>query len=136
MEKVLDFLKKNKVMTIATCADNKPRASIMEYYVVNDSIVFATSPSSIKSENLKENDRISVSVYAMPQFVTLDGSVTEPSPAEIKEFTDILQTNHPEFKELVEKGMLEPFVYYKVVIDTAYYNDFSKGMTPAEIFKA
>jgi uncharacterized pyridoxamine 5'-phosphate oxidase family protein len=136
MKKVFDLLKGNDVTTLATCTNNKPRASAVNYYMVGDAIVFATSPSSIKAHNLEQNNRISISVKSMPKFVTLDGIVATPTPAEIDGYNKKLFEVHPEFKEIVEKGLMEPFVYYKVVVETAYYSDYTNGILPAEIIKA
>ena len=135
MEKVFEFLKKNIVCTVATSSGDMPRASVLEYYMIGNAIIFATDPSSIKANNLKKNNHISMSVHNMPQFVTLDGSVTEPTKAEIEGYTHQLMINHPEFKEMMEKGMMQPFVFYKLVIKTAYWNDYSNGMAPTEIIK-
>lgn len=135
MKKVLDFLRTGDTTTVATCVDNKPRASVVNYYLVGDAILIATAPDSIKAHNLQHNKRISMSVTKMPKFVTLDGSVTEPTQAEIDGYNKKLFEVHPEFKDAVEKG-LHPFVYFKVAVETAYYNDFSNGMAPTEIIKA
>jgi len=136
MKKVIDFLKKHTVTTVATCSDNKPRASVVDYYMIGDVIIIATDPTSIKAHNLKHNKRISMSVNDMPCFVTIDGVVAEPTKAEIDGYTKVLFKLHPEFEEMVEKGLMGEFVHYKVVIETAYYNDFTNGMAPTEVIKA
>ena len=135
MEKVFEFLRRNNICTVATSAGDKPRASVIDYYMVGNAIIFATDPSSIKANNLKENNRISMSVHAMPLFVTLDGCVTEPTNAEIESYGKQLLTNHPEFAEMMKSGMMPTFAYYKMVIETAYFNDLSNGMAPTEIIK-
>ncbi len=135
MEKVFDFLKKHNVCTVATSSGDMPRASVLEYYMDGNAIVFATSPSSIKANNLKKNNRISLSVHDMPKFLTIDGSTTEPTQAEINSYMQQLLTVHPEFKEMMSSGMMEPLTPYKLVINTVYYNDYSKGMAPTEIIK-
>lgn len=61
MEKVLQFLRENLVCCLATCSNDKPRASAMEYVVVGDNIIFSTDGDSIKAANLKANNRISFS---------------------------------------------------------------------------
>lgn len=60
MKKVIDFLKENNVMTLATSRNDKPRASILEYYLVDDAVIFATDHDSIKGVNLKHNKHISL----------------------------------------------------------------------------
>lgn len=131
--RVVKFFSENVVCTVATCQNGNPRASALEYVKVDDGIIFATDPSSIKAENLKANNKLSISVHNMPVFVTVDGTTTTPSEAEINTYNTVLFERHPEFVEMMEKGMMRPFVYYKVVPETVYYNDYSKGMSPTEI---
>ena len=134
MKKVIDFLKENVVATLATCSDNKPRASIVEYYMIDDAIIFGTDPDSLKAHNLNHNPRISMSVSAMPKFVTVDGVVVAPTKDEIESYTKLLFEFHPEFKELMEKGMMgNSFVHFKIAPEIAYYNDFTNGMAPTEV---
>lgn len=135
MDKVLQFLRENLVCTLATCANDKPRASAMEYAVVGDNVLFSTDGDSIKAGNLKANNKISFSAHAMPKFVTIDGVTATPDEDEINAYNKILFERHPEFKEMVEKGMMRPFVYFKLVPEVVYYNDYSNGMRPAEIIK-
>lgn len=135
MDKVLQFLKENMVCCLATCANNKPRASAMEYVVVGDQVMFATDGNSMKAVNLAANNKISFSAHAMPKFVTIDGTTASPNEDEINEYNKILFERHPEFKVMVENGMMRPFTYYKLVPEVAYYNDYSTGMKPAEIIK-
>lgn len=135
MEKVLQFLRENLVCCLATCSNDKPRASAMEYVVVGDNILFATDGDSIKAANLKANNKISFSANAMPKFVTIDGTTSTPNEDEINTYNKILFERHPEFKEMVEKGMMKPFVYFKLVPEVVYYNDYSAGMRPTEVIK-
>lgn len=132
MKKVIDFLKENMVMTMASSSDDKPRASILEYYMIGDSLIFCTSGDSIKGKNLKHNKHVSFSVFNAPRYVTVDGHVTPASAAEVAEYNRLMLKNHPEFKDM-DWG---PMVYYRVVIEEAYYSDMSKGMVPPEVFKA
>lgn len=135
MEKVLQFLKENLVCCLATCSSDKPRASAMEYVVIGDNVFFATSGDSIKATNLKANNKISFSAHAMPRFVTIDGTTAAPNKDEIVAYNKILYERHPEFKEMVEKGIMNSFVYFKLVPEIIYYNDYSAGMTPPEVIK-
>lgn len=135
MEKVLQFLKENLVCCLATCSNDKPRASAMEYVIVGNNVLFATDGNSIKASNLKVNNKISFSAHAMPKFVTIDGTTATPKQDEIDSYNKTLFERHPEFKEMVEKGMMKPFVYFKLVPEVVYYNDYSTGMTPPEVIK-
>lgn len=135
MEKVFNFLKQHNVTTIATVADNKPRASIIEYYVVDNSIIFATAQGSIKAGNLAKNDKVSLSVIKLPMFATIDGRVVEPSEEEIAKYSEQLLAVHPEFIEKMEQGLLPPFAYFKLDIDEVYYSDYSSGSQAPELIK-
>jgi len=135
MSKVTDFLEQNMVVSLATSAGDKPRCSIMEYVMLDGCMFFATDPDSIKANNLRQNSRVSASVYNMPVFVTVDGAVTAPTQAEIDAYNKVLFERHPEFKDYMTSGVMQPMAYYKLVGETAYYNDYSQGMSPAEIIE-
>lgn len=136
MEKVFNFLKQNNVTTIATSSSDKPRASIIEYYMVNNAMIIATSETSIKAGNLSKNDKVSFSVINLPKYVTIDGKVVEPTADEIAKYTEQLLGVHPEFKEKMEQGLLPPFVFYKVDMDEVYYTDYATGSQVPELIKA
>lgn len=133
MEKVFKFLKENVVCTVATCSDNNPRASVLEYVMIGDSIIIATDMESVKANNLKGNNKISVSVHNMPLFVVIDGTAVTPDQGEIDGYNKVLFERHPEFVEFIEKGFMRPFVYYKIAPKVCCYSDFSQGMKPGEI---
>ena len=133
MDKILEFLNNNVVCSLATCSGDIPRATAMEYIMANGHIIFATDPDSIKARNLKANNRISFSVHNMPLFVTIDGTTETPTEQEVADYNKTLFERHPEFKDAMAAGMMRPFQYYKIVPKTAYWNDYSKGMTPPEV---
>lgn len=135
MDKVIQFLKENMVCCLATCANDKPRASTMEYAVVNSQVMFATDGESVKAGNLKNNNKVSFAAHSMPKFVTIDGTTATPDEDEINAFNRILFERHPDFKEMVEKGTMRPFAYYKIVPEVVYFSDYSNGMAPPEIIK-
>ena len=135
MEKILGFLRGNMVCCLATCSNDHPRASAMEYAVVGDNVFFATSGESIKASNLKLNNKISFSAHVMPKFVTIDGTTAAPNESEIAALTIILFERHPQFKEMIEKGIIKPYIFFKLVPEVVYYNDYSAGMTPTEVIK-
>jgi len=135
MEKVYEFLRNSNVCTIATSSNGNPRASIVEYHMLGNAIIFATSPDSIKAQNLKKNNRISMSVCSMPLFVTLDGKTTTPTETEIASYNEQLFIRHPDFIDLFENTLMPPFQYYKMVIEAVYFNDYSQGMAPVQVLK-
>lgn len=134
MKKVIDFLKEDGVMTLATSDHDIPRASILEYYMVGDSIIFATAQDSIKAANLRNNKHVSMSVFSGSKFVTIDGIVTEPTQAEIEGYNKQLLEEHPEFKEALKDKNWH--AYFRIVPETAYLNDIAKGVVPSEIYRA
>lgn len=136
MKKVIDFLKENVVMTLATSYKDRPRASILEYYMVGDFVIFATDRDSIKATNLKHNKHMSMSVFAASKYVTIDGTVTEPTKDQIKSYDKQMLAKHPEFKEMIEKGEWHDMAYFQVVPEEAYLSDMAKGVAPAEVFRA
>ncbi len=133
MEKLMDLIKANDTCTLATCSNNKPRASIMAYMVVEDQIIFATGADSIKGKNLLANPQVSLSISALPLYTTIDGTVVEPSEPEKQAYNEQLFIKYPEFKELMTNGQFPCFTYFKVIPQKAYFNDAAKGMVPPEI---
>lgn len=63
-KEVLNFLKSNFIMEVATVFKNKPHASVLLYYIDNDfNIYFATHGETYKSRALQENSNISLCVW-------------------------------------------------------------------------
>lgn len=83
---VLAFLKQNFVMNAAICADNKPFASVLLYYVDDDfNFYFASHTDSYKVRILKENPRINLTVWQHNQMhVQADGLAEEVTEDENK----------------------------------------------------
>ncbi|MDR2499031.1 MAG: pyridoxamine 5'-phosphate oxidase family protein [Tannerellaceae bacterium] len=132
MKRVIDLLKKQAVAVIATTADNQPRASVIEQYVLEgDAIFFGTDPRSIKGQKLAKNPRISLSVMTDAEMVTVDGTVAAPTEAEEQAYLTELYSRHPEFKDM-PNGEIRCF---KILIDTAYYSDFSTGQMEVEVIR-
>ena len=131
MEKVIKLLNDNEVCYIATCRDNIPRAAPMEYVMVDGSLIFSTRGNTNKDKNLKENNRISVTVNNMPIFVTIDGTTETPSADEIEKCGNIYLERHPELAEepeLVEAIKGGSLHYYKLIPSVAYYSDYSQDV--------
>ena len=125
MEKVIKLLSDNTVCYIATCSDNIPRATPMEYVMVDGSLIFSTRGNTNKDKNLKENNKISVAVNNMPIFVTLNGTTETPSSDEIDKLKKVYFERHPELEEEIKGWSLH---YYKVVPTVAYYTDYSQDI--------
>lgn len=152
MDRVTKLLKMNRVMTLATSYDNVPRASIVEYSMIGERMMFSTHPDSIKCRNLSANPRISFTVGHMPVYLAVDGTAVEASEKEkeeyirammgvdwrilrisgsayVEDWNKIMIEKYPEFRKLMESGGLK---YYKVNFETAYYTE---GTSAAEIIQ-
>jgi nitroimidazol reductase NimA-like FMN-containing flavoprotein (pyridoxamine 5'-phosphate oxidase superfamily) len=143
----------NRIMTLATSSDDVPRASIMEYTMVEMPskgyvMMFSTSPDSIKSKNLEKNPKISFTVGHIPNYVAVDGTAREATEEEMDEYikaqmginwsvlrgekpkyvedwNEIMMERYPEFKKTMRSGQLK---YYVIALETAYHTE---GFTPA-----
>ena len=120
MEKVIKLLNENKVCYIATCSNNIPRATAMEYVMVNGSLIFSTLGNTNKDKNLKENNKISVVVDNTPVFATINGTTETPSADEIEKCNSIYYERYPELAEEIKNFTL---YYYKLIPTVAYYTD-------------
>jgi len=131
MEKVIKLLNENTICCIATCSNNIPRATPMEYVMVNGSLLFSTRGNTTKDKNLKENNKISVAVNNEPVFVTIVGTTHPPTPDEIEKCTNIYCERHPELAEDIKSWSLH---YYKLVPSVAYYSDYSQDVNSEVLY--
>ena len=122
MEKYLKLLNANTVMNLATCSNDKPRSSIMEYVMIGDDIFFGTDPESIKGKNLAKNRKVSLTVGGMPTYLALDGRAVNATKKDSEEYFKVLFKRYPHFKELVEKGVIKLKVF-RVSVSTVYFTD-------------
>jgi hypothetical protein len=119
----------------------------MEYGMVDDSLIFATFPGTIKAKNIRENPRVSLTVGGMPTYAAIDGTVTDADIIEIEGLNKILFERHllgirhqiysdrytnpyekySDFKDMLMSGKMN-LKYYRVIFDTAYY---THGKGPA-----
>lgn len=60
-ELIVDYLNKHNVLHLATCRDDEPRSTPLEYFN-NRLTVFILSEGGGKFANLKENDRVAYSI--------------------------------------------------------------------------
>ena len=132
MEKVVKLLNDNKVCYIATCSNNIPRATPMEYVMVNGNLIFSTRGNTNKDKNLRENNKVSVAVNDLPVFVTIDGTTEAPSADEVEQCNKIYFERHPELAEDIKGWSLH---YYKLIPTVAYYSDYSQDIV-SEIIHA
>ncbi len=60
--KIKNFIKSLKVCTLATCKNNRPRASTVNYVSEGFTLYIRTSRKSTKVRNIKANPRVSVAI--------------------------------------------------------------------------
>jgi nitroimidazol reductase NimA-like FMN-containing flavoprotein (pyridoxamine 5'-phosphate oxidase superfamily) len=63
-ERIAKFLQTNNICVLATCKDNVPRATPIEYYADGTTIYVVADPGN-KVVNLKANPRISVGISSV-----------------------------------------------------------------------
>jgi uncharacterized pyridoxamine 5'-phosphate oxidase family protein len=127
MDRVLKLLKEEKVMTLATCSNDIPRSSIMEYVMVGDTMVFMTNPETRKGKNLAKNNRISLTAGKIPDdlmqsvYVAIDGTVSDADKNEIEGYNEELSARYPSFREYMESPEFN-FKYFRVNFGIAQYS--------------
>ena len=121
----MELLNSNTVMHLATCSNDKPRSSIMEYVMIGDNLFFGTDPDSIKGKNLAKNPKVSLTVGGMPTYLALDGRVVNATKKDAEQYFKVIYERYPPFKELVEGGVMKLKVF-KVVMNTVYLADGDK----------
>jgi hypothetical protein len=60
---VVDFLNEQSLCVIATCSDNVPRASTVEYFPITTTIYILTE-GGMKIENIIHNPTVSIAIHA------------------------------------------------------------------------
>ena len=135
MEKIWNLINNADTCVLATSSDKKPRASILEYTVIDGKIIICTGSQSIKTKNIEKNNYVSLSIMKNYEYVTLDGILEDSSVDEIEKLLKVLEKRHPELLELEKSGKLDKFVYYTLKDVTAYYSDMTKGFLPPSIVK-
>ena len=61
-KRIIQFLKKQNMCVLATCGDNVPRATPVEYHSKGMTIYFVGEPG-IKLENMKKNPNVSIGIF-------------------------------------------------------------------------
>lgn len=101
-EAVLEFLKENNTIVIATASpEGKPQAATV-YYLVDDdfNIYFATGRETDKFKNLQSNKQAAFVVGTGPAVITVQGA------GRVQEISD---------NELSEKGRIGAELYFKAL---------------------
>jgi nitroimidazol reductase NimA-like FMN-containing flavoprotein (pyridoxamine 5'-phosphate oxidase superfamily) len=61
-KRIIQFLKKQNMCVIATCGNNVPRATPVEYHSKGMTIYFVGEPGA-KMENIKNNPNVSIGIF-------------------------------------------------------------------------
>jgi len=131
-QKVLDFLKTQKEMVIATESNSIPEAALMgfcEYDNLN--LMFGTDTTTRKFQNIQNNSRVAI-VFGHSDGITVqyEGIVSIIIGTEIEEYKKKYFEKQPQAK----KYETDPNqVYLKVMPIWIRYTDYNKE--PEEIFE-
>ena len=61
-KRIIQFLKKQNMCVLATCGDNVPRATPIEYHSKGLTLYFVVEPGT-KLENMKRNPNVSIGIF-------------------------------------------------------------------------
>ena len=61
-KRIIEFLKKQNMCVLATCGDDLPRATPIEYHSKGITIYFVGEPGT-KLENMKKNPNVSIGIF-------------------------------------------------------------------------
>lgn len=134
LQKILDILDKNRLMTVATLRpDGWPQATTVGY--ANDGLTpyFLCSPQSQKAQNLAKDDRVSLTIDRdTPDPLAITGlsmaarAVPVKDPDEINKALRLLATKYPEYASLPAPGpeAICPFRVMPTVISVLDHTGF------------
>ncbi len=60
---IIDFLKEQPLCVIATCSENMPRATTVEFFPV-DTTIYILTEGGKKIENIMQNPNVSIAIHA------------------------------------------------------------------------
>jgi len=61
-KRIIQFLEKQNMCVLATCGDNVPRATPIEYHSKGTTLYFVGEPGA-KMENMKKNPNVSIGIF-------------------------------------------------------------------------
>ncbi len=135
-QRIIQFLKDNVICTLATCADNVPRSTIVRYRC-RDLTVYILTEGGGKIKNLRQNPRVSLSVcgeYTGFQSVTCLqawGTVEIVPPKDKERYLAMRQEMNLEEREDLKSIDLKkiPDMYIiKIEITRARFLSFPEGI--------
>ena len=108
-EHICSFLKEQTMCTLATCKEDVPRATPLEYYSEGTTLYIAADPGT-KIVNLTANPRISVSIYNDVHPDWPGDGWKRVKAVQITGEPTILTPDDPEYAHAVEVYQWEPFL--------------------------
>ena len=107
-ERIYNFLKEQTMCTIATCKEDVPRATSLEYYSEGTTLYIAAEPGA-KIENIRANPRISASIFNDVHPDWPGGAWKRTKGVQITGEATVLTPGDPEYTHAVEVYQWEPF---------------------------
>ena len=108
-ERILKFLKEQAMCVIATCKDDVPRATPLEYFSAGTTLYIAPDPGT-KIVNIAANPRISVGIFNYVNPDWLAGDWKRTKGVQITGDATLLTPDDPEYAHAMEVYHWEPFL--------------------------
>ena len=122
--KLVEFLKKNELMYLATCTDGKPHVRCMALIYFEDSIWCCSKSNRIKVQEIKQNDSIEICILteSKKDLGSIRGNgkaliITDPK------IRKKLSEKIPFFKDYWETSEDDDFTLIKLEIDEFMFHD-------------
>jgi len=143
---IAEFLKTQNVCVLASCKDNVPRATPLEYYS-DGTTLYVMPEEGQKMENIRENPIVSVAVFApytgwlSLKGVQITGEATIVTREDIREFNEALSVYQWQrsAREIGLKELPESFRLLKITAHAIELLDISlktKGYAPRQLWTA
>lgn len=132
-QKILDFLKRNKLMVVSTLSNkNIPQSAVVEFGETDNlEIIFDTFNTARKYRNLKHSKAISF-VIGWDENITVqyDGEATELEGEELEKCKQLYFKKNPDAQRWESR---EGMSYFKASPKWVRYSDLNKD--PWEVFE-
>lgn len=138
MENMIEFLKEQKTITLATNIENQPMTHPVSFVNEDEKVYFCTNSATTKIRNLQINPNVAFSTFRespdhmSTKSLQVQGKaslVTEPT--EVQRIMGLMLEKHPFMKSLPNHGEM---AMVKIEPTSGYLMDNSKGFGNKEIF--
>ncbi len=126
-QKILEFLKQNKICVLATISvDGKPEAAVIEYVATDElQLIFNTFTDYRKYKNLKLSGNVAIVIWCGPVSVQYEGHAIEAH----REVEKLCKKLHCEqIKHKTKFSAMSTIRYFKIKPKWIRYSDFSKKL--------